>query len=91
MDSAACHSALENCDRVAARLTPESRQMILALKTQLWHHPAYRDTITSKTIYDAVLDGGVADLDSFRAFARSHNGAATPSAEPGAAPDRRGM
>src|SRR5207253_4726911 len=29
MDSAACHSALENCDRVAARLTPESRQMIL--------------------------------------------------------------
>jgi hypothetical protein len=93
MDSAACRSALENCDRVAARLTPDSRQAILALKAQLWHHPAYRDTITGKTVYDAVLDGGVADLDAFWAFVRSRSDAAPSSAELGhaeplAAPDR---
>ena len=76
MDSAACRIALENCDQVAARLTPESRLVILALKAQLWHHPAYRDTITSKTIYDAVLDGGVTDLDTFWAFVRSRDSAA---------------
>jgi hypothetical protein len=73
MDSAVCRSALENCDRIAARLTPESRQVILALKAQLWHHPAYRDTITSTMIYDAVLDQGVTDLDAFWALVRSRN------------------
>src|SRR5207237_2679556 len=31
MDSATCRSALENCAQVAARLTPESRHVILAL------------------------------------------------------------
>ena len=50
-----CREALENCERIAARLTAESRRVILALKAQLWQHPSYRDTITSKTIYDAVL------------------------------------
>lgn len=39
MDSAACRSALDHRDRLAARLTPESRRAILALKAQLWHHP----------------------------------------------------
>jgi hypothetical protein len=82
LDPPACRSALENCERIAARLTPESRQLILALKAQLWQHPSYRDTITSQTIYDAVLDGGVTDLDAFWAFARSRADASTPSAEP---------
>lgn len=71
MDSPACGLALEKCDEIAARLTPESRQVILELKSQLWRHPDYRDTITAKTIYDAVLDGGVTDLDGFWAFVRS--------------------
>jgi hypothetical protein len=82
MDSDACRLALENCEQVAARLTPRSRQAILALKAELWNHPAYRDTITSKTIYDAVLDGGVTDLDGFWGFVRCRSGAAIPSAEP---------
>lgn len=83
LDSSACRSAMENCDRIAARLTPESRQLILVLKSQLWQHPSYRDTITSKTIYDAVLDAGVTDLDAFWAFVRSRASATTPSHEPG--------
>ena len=80
MDSAACRSALADCDRIAARLTPESRQVILALKAQLWHQPAYRDTITSKMIYDAVLEEGVTDLEAFWAFVRSRNRPSPPSA-----------
>jgi hypothetical protein len=71
LDSPACRLALEKCDEIAARLTPESRQVILELKSQLWRHPDYRDTITAKTIYDAVLGGGVTDLDGFWAFVRS--------------------
>jgi hypothetical protein len=71
MDPPACRLALEKCDEIAARLTPESRQVILELKSQLWQHPDYRDTITAKTIYDAVLDGRVTDLDGFWGFARS--------------------
>src|SRR5689334_11189147 len=63
LDSAACRRTLESCDRIAARLTPESRHVILALKAELWQHPDYRGTITSMTIYDAVLEGGVTDLD----------------------------
>jgi hypothetical protein len=71
MDSPACRLALQKCDEIAARLTPESRQVILELKSQLWRHPDYRDTITAKTIYDAVLGGGVTDLDGFWAFVKS--------------------
>jgi len=71
MDSPACRLALEKCDEIAARLTPESRHVILELKSQLWRHPDYRDTITAKTIYDAVLDRGVTNLDGFWAFVRS--------------------
>ena len=71
MDSPACRLALEKSDEIAARLTPESRQVILKLKSQLWRHPDYRDTITAKTIYDAVLGGGVTDLDGFWVFVRS--------------------
>jgi hypothetical protein len=73
LEAPACRLALESCDQIAARLTMESRQVILALKEQLWQHPDYRDTITSKTIYDAVLDGRVTDLDAFWAFVRSRN------------------
>lgn len=80
MDSAACRLALENCDQISARLTPESRKTILALKSQLWHHPDYRDTITSKTIYDAVLEEGITDLHAFWAFTRSCISSSTQSA-----------
>jgi hypothetical protein len=66
--------------------------MILALKSQLWHHPDYRDTITSKAIYDAVLEEGVTDLDAFWAFVRSRKSASTQSADTkGAASDRGGI
>jgi hypothetical protein len=90
LDPSACREALANCDRIARRLTPESRQVILALKSQLWHHPNYRDTFTSQTIYDAVLDAGVTDLDAFWAFVRSHDRTATPGTEPGIPPKHSG-
>lgn len=71
MESADCCRALENSNKLAARLTAESRQAILSLKSQLCHHPDYRDTITSQMIYDAVLDQGVSTLDAFWSLVRS--------------------
>jgi hypothetical protein len=71
METADCCRALENSNKLAARLTPQSRQTILSLKSQLCHHPDYRDTITSQMIYDAVLDRGVSTLDAFWALMRS--------------------
>lgn len=90
MDSHACRSALADGAQIAARLTARSRRVIHALKTELWKHPAYRDRITSKTIYDAVLDAGVSDLDAFWEFVGFRDVAATPVAQPGAVPDRGG-
>ncbi len=79
MDSPACRLALEKCDEIAARLTPESRQVILELKSQLWRHPDYRDTITAKTIYDAVLDGGVKRSRCFLGVCQVPNLTAPPA------------
>jgi hypothetical protein len=46
LDTPICRERLAHTQQIAARLTPDSRATILALKTQLWNHPAYRKTIT---------------------------------------------
>jgi hypothetical protein len=55
-------------EKLASRLTDETRKAILAIKAKLWTHPEYRKSITSQDIYRAVLDGGVADVDGFWRF-----------------------
>ena len=64
-DAETCSAKMQQCFATKAKLTPESRLVILELKSQLWNHPQYRDQITSQDIYDAVLDHGVMDLDVF--------------------------
>jgi hypothetical protein len=55
-------------ERLAARLTEESREAIIGIKQQMWTHPEYRKSITSQDIYRAVLDAGVVDLEGFWRF-----------------------
>jgi hypothetical protein len=44
---------------LAARLAPETRAAILALKSAVWSDPEYRRSFTSRDVYDAVLDHGI--------------------------------
>ncbi len=59
---------LDHCAAIAARLTPETHDAILRIKSQCWQHPEYRRTFTSQDIYRAVLDAGVRDVEGFRAY-----------------------
>lgn len=52
-------------DRLAARLSEETRHAILAIKRAAWRHPQYRKGFTSSNIYSAVLDRGVRDAEAF--------------------------
>jgi hypothetical protein len=52
-------------ERVESALTPESRRIILDIKTALHNHPDYRRGFGAKDIYDAVLESGVRDLPGF--------------------------
>lgn len=59
-------------ERCARELTPETRLAILRIKDE-WHdHPAYRKTVLSVHIYDAVLDHGVRTPAEFAAYLREH-------------------
>lgn len=55
-------------DAIAARLTPEARLRILAIKDAVWRDPAYRAAFHSTDIYDAVLEHGVADVEGLRRY-----------------------
>jgi hypothetical protein len=55
------------------RLTTETRDAILGIKDAYWRDPRYRNTITSVTIYDAVLDGGVRTAAEFEEYAASQS------------------
>jgi len=52
-------------ERIAARLTETTREAILRIKAECWRHPEYRRGFTSTDIYDAVLDRGILDVESF--------------------------
>lgn len=63
-----CAERLEHCRALERGLTPEVRAAILAIKGDVCRHPAYRDTITSQDVYDAVLAGARTTQD-FWAYA----------------------
>ncbi len=64
-DSEQCRAKVQECEKLRKRLNDDNRLTILSLKSQLWNHPRYRDTITSQDIYDAVLDHSVRTLSDF--------------------------
>ena len=61
------------CDRILERLTPETREAILAIKSACWQHPEYRRTFSSADIYEAVLQHGVKDAERFWLYRRRFN------------------
>jgi hypothetical protein len=52
-------------DRIQQRLTPATRERILAIKSACWQHPHYRRDFSSNDIYEAVLDRGVTSVEGF--------------------------
>ncbi|GHO88483.1 hypothetical protein [Dictyobacter formicarum] len=52
-------------DALERQLTPETRLLILRIKDVWYQLPAYRNTVASTDIYDAVLQHGVRTLDDF--------------------------
>jgi hypothetical protein len=58
-------SASPNRELWNSRLTDDSRYIILAIKDTLWKLPEYRQTLLSAHIYEAVLEHGISDIDSF--------------------------
>jgi hypothetical protein len=60
-------------DRILERLTPATREAILAVKSACWQHPDYRRGFSSSDIYAAVLDHGVKDAERFWLHRRRFN------------------
>jgi len=69
------HSRLQvYLDAIAARLSGKARHRILRIKSACWMRPGYRLRYSSRDIYRAVLDHGVADVGAFDAYLRKHKG-----------------
>jgi hypothetical protein len=56
--------------RLLERLTPDTRETILAIKSACWQDPDYRKGFSSADIYNAVLDHGVKSVDEFSRLRR---------------------
>ncbi len=57
-----------------SRMTEELRGCILDIKKAIWAHPDYRKTLLSVHVYEAVLEEGVKDIDSFWTWWKSRYG-----------------
>jgi len=68
VDTKECQRRLKFCDDIAARLTPASREVILAIKSECWQDPEYRRSFSSKDIYEAVLNKHVTNIYEFKEF-----------------------
>jgi hypothetical protein len=62
---AVCAERLSYCRSLTARIDGNARQSILTIKNELCRLPAYRSTITSHQIYEAVLSGGAHTVEDF--------------------------
>ena len=67
---------LEYQQCIARQLTPESREVIMELKSRLHNHPEYRRGFGARQIYDAVLAAGVRDFSGFAAYLIENGGPA---------------
>src|ERR1051325_339746 len=65
-----CQRMLKYVEDIKLKLTPDSRKIILEIKSQVWQDPSYRKSYTSADIYDAVLTHGIKDLKEFKDYLR---------------------
>jgi hypothetical protein len=66
-----CKRLLDHCAAIKRKLTPESAQQILAIKSQCWQDPSYRKSYSSGDIYRAVLENGVKDIEQLKKYLRT--------------------
>ena len=57
-------------EKIQQRLTPDTRERILEIKSACWQHPDYRKTFSSADIYDAVFEHGIRTVDQFWSLRR---------------------
>lgn len=55
------------------RLNDENKKIILEIKNALWDHPKYKKVVSSKDIYEAVLDHEVKNLEEFKEYLKTIN------------------
>jgi len=68
VDAARFDDTVHQAGTFIDRLTAESRGAILQIKAKYWDDPRYRGTVTSATIYEAVLDAGVRTIAEFETY-----------------------
>lgn len=68
VDAARFDDVVQQAGKFVDRLTAESRDAILQIKEKYWDDPRYRGTITSATIYAAVIDSGVRTVAEFETY-----------------------
>ena len=68
VDEKECRRLLKFCADIAAKLSSQSKQIILAIKSSCWQDPEYRRSYTSSDIYTAVLDKGITNIEEFRSY-----------------------
>jgi hypothetical protein len=67
-DARGLDRVLSYCGGIERRLSASTRETILMIKSECWRHPEYRRSLGSADIYEAVLDHGVRDVESFWTF-----------------------
>jgi hypothetical protein len=68
LDAADYEKHSNYCDSLRLRLTAETRSAVLEIKEAYWRRREYRDSITSDSIYRAVLDHDVRTVHDFKRF-----------------------
>jgi len=58
-------------EEMMSKLTDETREIIMEIKSVCWQDPQYRKKYGSWDIYTAVLDEGIKDLESFQEYLRN--------------------
>jgi hypothetical protein len=71
VSSSECKRLLEFCNDVKQRLTEETKEIILEIKSQCWQDPEYRRSYSSADIYEAVLGRNVTSKEAFNRYLRS--------------------
>ena len=71
VDKNECGQRLKFCDEIEAKLTPSSREIILAIKSECWQDPDYRRLYSSQDIYEAVFSGQAKNIHEFKEFLKT--------------------
>jgi hypothetical protein len=77
-----CERLLEFCDNIKQKVTAETKQIILDIKSQCWKDPEYRRSYSSTDIYEAVLENNVTSIEGFKEYLRKINSAGSRTITP---------